>query len=153
MRRIGQLVLLVALGIALVYLGLKVGQALTDPGAARRLADPGKLQEVQLADGSVYVGALVGEEGDYLRLAGPAIIQSDQGQGGQQGQLVVQLMAAEPRSIAGELLIPRDQVLYLGNVTSGSGLETAYRQATGQLPRPSGPSTTAGPGGSPGATP
>jgi hypothetical protein len=137
LRRIGQVLLALALAAALLYLGLRIGRELTQPGPAARFAVPGALQELQLADGSVYVGRIVADEDDYLRLAGAAIVRPEQAQAGQAGRLLVVLVSADPQDIAGDLLIPRDQVLYVGNVAPNSGLETAYRQATGELPQPS----------------
>jgi hypothetical protein len=153
-RRIGQVLLAIALAIALLYLGLRIGRALTEGGPAARFAAPGALQEIQLADGSFYLGRIVADEDDYVRLAGAAIVRSDQAQGGGGSRLIVQLVVAEPQSIAGDLLVPREQILYIGNVAANSGLETAYRQATGELPQPSAPpGGTAPPSPGVGSTP
>jgi hypothetical protein len=136
-RRVGQVLLALALAAALLYLGVRIGRELTQPGPAARFAAPDALQELQLADGSVYVGRVVADEDGYLRLAGAAIVRPEQAQAGRSPRLLVVLVAADPQDIAGDLLIPREQVLYIGNVAASSGLETAYRQATGELPQAS----------------
>lgn len=132
----GALAVLVVL--AVIGGGALVGSRLTTAGEARSFAQSGRLQEVRLADGSVIVGFLDDDAGGYLRLSGAAEVRA--GTGSQAGATIVQVIGTDPVDATGDMLISNGQVVAIMNVAAGSGLETAYRQATGQIPAP-----TAGP--------
>ena len=46
----------------------------------------------------------------------------------------VQLLQTEPYGVAGDLLIPRGQIVFIGNVADDAGLRDAYTQATSSAP-------------------
>lgn len=132
----GGLVSLIA--VTIVMLGLVAGGALRDQGF-RALAPGGSLFQVQLSGGAVYVGDLVNESDDLLTLGAPAVVLQDSSQGSQTTYRVVPL-SAEPHSLAGSVLIPRNQVMIVGVVAAGSPIERAYLDAmthTGPTPSPS----------------
>jgi hypothetical protein len=114
---------------AMVGVGVRVGLWIVSPGPAAEFA-AGGLQQVQTAGGT-YVGRIVADDGTYVRIAAPAIVRPESAES---GRLLVQLLTADPFDLGGDILVPRTQVLLIGNVTAGSGLETAYRQAIGELP-------------------
>jgi len=114
---------------AVVGIGVRLGLWFVLPGPAAEFAAAG-LQQVQTAGGT-YVGRVVADDGTYLRIAAPAIVRPESAES---GRLIVQLLTADPFDLGGDVLVPRAQVLLIGNVSAGSGLETAYRQAIGELP-------------------
>ncbi len=136
MVRVVQVIVALVVAVGLVYLGLRIGSALTAPAPAEGLSGGAALQEVHTTQG-VYLGKVAAEDGSYLRLASPAVVREEQAQGGgQSGRVLVILLAAEPYYVSGDILIPTSQVVLVGNVIPGSPLDTAYRQARGELPPP-----------------
>lgn len=125
------LVALVAV-VAIVLVGARIGAALISPGPAAEFGRGDSLQEVQTAGGT-YVGVIVADDGRYLRLVGAAIVRPESSTS---ERLIVQMLTSSPFDLDGTVLIAREQVLFIGNVRPQSGLETAYRQATGELPQP-----------------
>ena len=134
--RMAKAVLAIAVGVLMVVVGLRIGGALLGSGAAKSLAAGAALQEVHTTQG-VYVGQVVAEDEGYLTLRTPAIVREEQGsEGTASGRILVILLASEPYYVAGDVVLRRDQVVLVGNVAAGSPLDTAYRQATGELPPP-----------------
>jgi hypothetical protein len=143
---VARLALAALAAVAVVAAGVFVGTRLTSPDEVQTFAQGAPLQEIRLADGTVVVGRVSAVGSAYLRLSGAADVTS--GTGEQAGATVVRMITAEPVDASGAMLISRDQVVSIMNVASGSELETAYRQASGQLEKP-----TSTPAGSAGATP
>jgi len=130
-------ILTIAVALALVAIGVRLGFGLLSPGPAAEFAQDGRLQQV-VTTTNTFVGQVVSDDGTYLRLRGPAIVRDASSDA--DSQLIVQLLVADPFDLDGEILVVRSEVVLIGNVLAGSGLETAYRQATGELPQPtSGP--------------
>ena len=122
--------------VALLLLGIAIGYRLLAKDPISVLATPGAVQQVGVSSGAVYVGRIVGAGDDYLRIADPATIRqgnaaSDASPG---AQLVVEALTVEPYDAEGDLVIPITSVQWVTTVRPGSGLETAYRQATGTVP-------------------
>jgi hypothetical protein len=128
----GALVLVVV--AAIIAAGAFVGTRLTSGTETRRFAQADHLQEIRLTDGTVVVGHFEDDAGGYMRIGGAAEVRA--GSGAQAGAMIVQLIVADPVDATGEMLVPTGQIVSIMNVTSGSGLETAYRQATGEIPAP-----------------
>ena len=131
---LARLALAVVAAVAILAVGAFAGSRLLSPGEASRFARAGYLQEIRLVDGTVIVGQLQDDTGGYLRVAGAAEVRA--GSGTQAGTMIVQVIATDPVDATGDMLIADGQVVAIMNVASGSGLETAYRQATGQIPAP-----------------
>lgn len=150
-RRVLTVLAVLGLLFLIVLGGFLVGLRLLGPGPAEGLDAAARVHQVHLDDGSVYLGRIVSEGDGYVRLGVPAVIRpSDAEQQDPRGpQLIVQLLATEPYSLSGDVLIARSQVTLVGPVIAGSGLETAYRQATGELPPPPAPAPQPSPGRSP----
>jgi hypothetical protein len=127
--------LILVAAIAIIAAGAFVASRLTSAGAVRGFAQSGRLQEIRLTDGTVVVGQIESDAGGYLTIDGAAEVRA--GSGTQAGATIVQMITADPVDAGGEMLIADGQIVAIMNVTTGSGLETAYRQATGQLPAPS----------------
>jgi hypothetical protein len=142
---VARLALAAIAAVAVVAAGVFVGTRLTSPDEVQTFAQGAPLQEIRLADGTVVVGEVSAVGAEYLHLSGAADVTS--GSGEQAGATVVRMITAEPVDANGAMLISRDQVISIMNVVPGSQLETAYRQASGQLQKP-----TSAPAGSPGAT-
>jgi hypothetical protein len=136
-----RIVLALVVAVVLLAVGVRIGLALLSPGTAAEFADDGRLQQVVTVT-DTFVGRVVSDDGTYLRLRGPAVVRD--ASSSSQGQLIVQLLVADPFDLDGEILVARSEVILVGNVLVGSGLETAYRQATGELPAPT-PVPTAAP--------
>lgn len=117
---------LAVLGVALLVGGLWVGSFVRGD-QIDRVAPDGALLEVQLADGTVYLGALE-DEGDYLVLSGPAVIVPGSSEE-ETTSYTVQPLSGDPYSILGPILIDRDRVTFIGAVSAGSGIERAYLDA------------------------
>lgn len=128
----------IGIAVLIVFVGLRLGGSLLGPAGAQALSTGSGLQEIHTTQG-VYVGQLVKEDDSYLSLRTPAVVREaqDADGGSGSGRILVILLASEPYYIAGDVVLPRDQVILVGNVTPGSPLDTAYRQATGELPPPS----------------
>lgn len=123
-----RLIVTVVLGAALLVAGLFVGRALTDSGPTSDF--PTRLEEVRTSDGN-FVGRVVADDDDYIRLADPATVaiqSADDGSGAQ--QLVVQRLASEPFGLVGDILISREQVIFVGAVANDSQLAAAYAEAS-----------------------
>lgn len=122
--------------VVLALVGLRLGTALLSPGPAVQFSSLTDLQQVQTPAGT-YLGRVVSDQDGYLRVASPAIIRTQPAPSGSpdgEQQVVVQLLQTEPYGVAGDLLIPRDQVLAIANVADDAGLRDAYAQAAGSAP-------------------
>jgi hypothetical protein len=128
--------------VALAFVGYRVGVALTSKGPVLDLTAATPVQQVRTST-DIYLGKVVSLDGDYLRLAGPAVVREQPQPSGQAPQLIVIRLTADPFNIDGDLLIGRQDVVSIANVARDSGLERAYRQAIGDLPASS---PTASPG-------
>jgi hypothetical protein len=130
LRRFGLWVATLIVAAALLAVGVRIGLVLFAPGEAASLG--GQLQEVQTTGGT-YVGRIVSDNGHYIRLAQPAIVRVQPAASAEGvSQFVVQMLAAEPFGIGSDLLINRDQILFMGSVASDSDLAGAYREVSGQ---------------------
>ena len=136
--QIARAIVAIVAAVLIVIVGLRIGGALLGPGGAKALSAGGALQEIHTTQG-VYVGQVVAEDESYITLRTPAIVREEPAADGAtgSGRILVILLAADPYFVAGDVVLPRDQVVLVGNVMTGSPLETAYRQATGELPAPS----------------
>jgi hypothetical protein len=93
--------------------------------------------ELHLQSGAVLIGQLVAEDGDYLRLRLPASLTApDTGGEPDGGKWTVRMLASDPFAIAGDVLVPSDQIAFIGAVAGQSGIAAAYRQAAGGAPVP-----------------
>jgi hypothetical protein len=131
--------------VALIAIvGFRIGSSLVSGGPVVQLSAGAPVQQIRTST-DVYLGKVVSADGDYLRLAGPAILRQQQPQpSGGTSQLIVIRLTADPFDVDGDLLIDRQDVVSVGNVVRDSGLERAYRQAIGDLPAPS-PGSSVGP--------
>lgn len=132
--RAGRLAILVAAIIAaivVVIVGIRVGQGMNQRPETLQLAGAGPLQAVYLANGSVYLGAIVGDDGTDLRLAGGAVIRAHPGASGEPGVLAVDLLTVTPFNLVGDVLIPKAQIALIANVQPGSDVANAYLRAAG----------------------
>ncbi len=134
-------IVVVLVAVVLIVAGVRIGWSLVSGGPIGELARGAALQEVHLANGTVYVGQLTAEDGGYLKLTDPAVLRqqaSSEGASASASQLIVQALFTDPYDSTGPVLIPRDQVTLVANVTSGSGLANAYDQALhgGTQPQP-----------------
>ena len=131
----------IVLAVLVLLLGIRLGSSLLSPSAVMELAGEGQLQQVQLVGGAVYLGTIAGDDGDTLRLTRPAIVRQEQAPvaSGTTGgpRIVVQSLATDPYGIAGDVLIPLDQVLLIGVVQPSSSLGGAYGEAMGLTLAPS----------------
>jgi hypothetical protein len=136
--RVAKAVVAIAAAVLIVIVGLRIGGSLLGPAAAKALSAGGALQEIHTTQG-LYVGQVVAEDESYISLRTPAVVREEQATDGgtPSGRILVILLASEPYYVAGDVVLPRNQVVLVGNVTPGSPLDTAYRQATGELPAPS----------------
>lgn len=134
-RVIGTVGTLAAVG-ALLMIGIAVGNRLFAADPVARLTGQGAIQQVRVTTGAVYVGRAIGVDGNYVRLADPAIVRQSgtDNSPSTAPQLVVENLTVEPFDVAGELVIPVESIEWAAAVRPGSGLEAAYRQAIGQLP-------------------
>lgn len=122
------------LGVVVIVAGVIGGQTLTRRDSAVALAASTPLQQIQTSSG-VYLGKIVSADDNYLRIFGPAVLRENQpSASGQPPQLLVIRLTSEPFDLDGDVLIPRENVILIGNVARNSPLETAYRQAIGDLP-------------------
>jgi len=129
LRRVGYWLASLVVAAALLALGVRIGLALFGPGEAASLG--GQLQEVQTTGGT-YVGRIASDNGHYVRLSQPAIVRAQPAASAEGGsQFVVQMLATEPFGIAGDLVINRDQIIFMGRVASDSDLASAYREVSG----------------------
>jgi len=118
--------------IVLALLGLRLGMSLVSPGPAVEFSTLTDLQEIQTTS-ATYLGRVVDDRDGYVRIAGPAIVRAEPAPSGStdgEQQVIVQLLQTEPYGVAGDLLLPREQIVFIGNVADGAGLRDAYTQAT-----------------------
>ena len=119
----------------LLFVGMRVGQALFAPGPAESFTT--ELQEIRTTDGN-YLGRIVADDGEYIRLADPATVTALGGSEATAGeQFVVQRLATEPFGLVGDLLVNVDQVIFVGAVANDSQLAAAYADASQSGPTPS----------------
>jgi len=136
--RMPALLPLAAAAVAVVLVGVVVGGALTREGIVETVAGKGGLVEVHLGTGVIVVGRFEGSSEGFLHLSLAATITSQPAASGQPAAFLVELLSVDPYDLAGEALIPHEQVLLVGPVAAGSSLEAAYRQAIGgPIPTPS----------------
>jgi len=128
---------LVVIAVGIVLLGLRIGQEVTRRPETLQLAAAGPLQAVYLANGTAYLGAIVADDGTYLRLAGGAVIRSRAQPSASSSVLEIQLLASAPFNLDGDVLVPKAQVALIANVVVGSEVANAYIQAAGAAPAPS----------------
>jgi hypothetical protein len=130
----------VLLALALLILGVRLGAALLSPSPVMGIAAEGGLHQVQVLGGAVYLGTIVGDDGDTLRLARPAVVRQEQAPASSAGEAgprtIVQVLATDPYGIAADVLIPLDQVTLIGVVQPTSSLARAYAEAMGVTPAP-----------------
>jgi hypothetical protein len=125
--------------VALFVLGLvgiRLGMSLVSPGPAAEFSTFTDLQEVQTSS-ATYLGRIVEDRDGYVRIAEPAIVRAEPVPSGStdgEQQVIVQLLQTEPYGVAGDLLIPREQIVFIGNVADDAGLRDAYTQATSSAP-------------------
>ena len=117
--------------VAIVWIGSVVGSSMFGRGPAGHLVGGG-LAEIHMADGTLYLGEIVSERDGFLQISGAAVVIPDAGSSGSASQLLVQLLTGDPYALGGDILIASDHVTLVGAVIPGSGLEKAYRQATGE---------------------
>ena len=133
----------VLLGVAVVLVGVRLGASVLSPSPhfIMDLAAEGELHQVQVLGGTVYLGTVVGDDRESLRLARPALIRQEQAPaasaGGQGPRTVVQSLATDPYGISADILIPLENVTLIGVVQPTSSLAVAYREAMGVTPAPS----------------
>lgn len=125
--------------VALLLIGIAIGTRILAPDPVGGLAATGGVQQVRVNGGAVYVGVVTKSGDGYIRIGNPATIrQGPAADGASPGPgLVVEALTIEPYDIAGDLVVPIDSIEWAASVRPGSGLETAYRQATGAAPAPS----------------
>ena len=133
----------IVVAVVLLALGIRLGASLLSPTAVIGLAREGELHEVQVLGGAVYLGRIVGDDGDTLRLARPAAVRQESAPAASPGaegpRIVVQSLATDPYGIAADILIPLDNITLVGVVQPTSSLGRAYAEAMGLTPAP-GPS-------------
>jgi hypothetical protein len=126
--------------MALLFVGVRLGASLLSPSPVMGLAAEGEIHEVQLLGGTVYLGRIVGDDRSILRLARPAAVRQEQGpaasQSAQGPRIIVQSLATDPYGIAADILIPLDQVGFIGVVQPSSSLGQAYGEAMGLTSAP-----------------
>jgi hypothetical protein len=125
--------------VALMLIGIAIGTRILAPDPVTGLTAAGGVQQVRVNGGAVYLGAVTRSGDAYIRIGAPATIrQNPTASGASPGPgLVVEALTIEPYDIAGDLVIPIDSIEWVSAVRPGSGLEAAYRQATGTTPAPS----------------
>jgi hypothetical protein len=137
LRRSLRVGVVVVAAVLVVIAGIRIGQEATRTPAPLQLAAGGPLQAVYLANGSIYLGAIVGDDGTYLRLAGGAVIHSRPAPSGGNPVLGVDVLSTTPFNLAGDVLLPNAQVALIANVIVGSDIANAYIEASGVRSSPS----------------
>jgi hypothetical protein len=139
-RRAALAIATLVVGAVLVLGGIRLGLALLGPSPVDQVTITGSVQEIHVLGGTVYIGRIVSDDGGILRVAEPATLRpgatpssspAAEGPG-----LVVQSLVVDPYDLAGDVLIPLEQVTLMGNVVPGSGLAQAYTQALASLAGP-----------------
>ncbi len=159
LRRVGIAIATVVVGLVLVIAGIRVGLAVLGPSPIARTMADGGLHEIHILGGTVYLGRIVSDDGGMLRVRDPAIVREQAAPTASSepagAQLVVQSLVVDPYDLAGEVLIPIDQVSLIGVVAPGSSLEVAYVQAQASLTTPGGsqPPASQPPVGGPSSSP
>ena len=131
-RSLARTALAVIAAALLVGAGVFVAAQLSRGGEIGDFTEGYQLQEIRLCDGTVLVGYLGSESGGYVVVGMAADVR--QGSGSQAGVTIVQLLKIDPVDATGDVLLLRGQIVAIMNVAPGSALETAYRQAIGELP-------------------
>jgi len=132
---VARLVVAVVAIAAIVFVGLRIFDAVRPDQVVSDLAFNAPLQQVRTVS-EVYLGKVKSESDGYVRLVGPAVVREQPTASGSPSQVLVIRLTADPFDVDGDLLIPRENVVAIGNVARDSGLERAYRQAIGDLPQP-----------------
>ena len=135
LRRVGLFVVGIVVAIAVVLVVARLTASILSPSPVMDLASEGDLHEVQLLGGAVYVGTIVTDDGSMLRLARPAIVRQEQAPaaspGAQGPRVIVQSLTTDPFGIAADIVIPLDQVTFIGVLQPTSSLGAAYGEAVG----------------------
>jgi hypothetical protein len=134
-RRIVLTLLGIAVAVAVLFIGVRLGSSILSQSPVMGLAAEGSLHEVQVLGGAVYLGTIVKDDGSTLRVSRPAIIRQEQvpaaSPGTQGPRIIVQSLATDPYGIAADVLIPLQQVTFVGVVGPSSSLGKAYAEAMG----------------------
>ena len=67
----------VVAAVAIVVIGIRMGAAILAPTAISQVTADGRLNEVHVLGGTVYLGRIVDDNGGALRLADPAVVRQD----------------------------------------------------------------------------
>jgi hypothetical protein len=143
LRTVALTVVGIAAAIAVVVVVARLTASILSPSPVMDLASEGGLHEIQLLGGAVYVGTIVTDDGSMLRVARPAIVRQEQvpaaSPGAQGPRVIVQSLTTDPFGIAADIVIPLDQVIFVGVLQPTSSLGSAYSEAVGltQAPAPS----------------
>lgn len=139
--------LLIVLGIvvalALIFVVARLTASILAPSPVMRVVADGDLHEVQVLGGTIYLGAVVADDGSALRIARPAVIRAEpdpsaSGNGANSSRIVVQSLATDPYGIAADIVVPLSNVTFVGVVQPTSSLGQAYSEAMGTtIPAPS----------------
>ena len=135
MRRVGLVVLGIVVAVIVVFGVARLTASILSPSPVMDLASEGELHEVQLLGGAVYVGTIVTDDGSMLRIARPAIVRQEQAPAASPGtegpRVIVQSLTTDPFGIAADIVIPLDQVAFVGVLQPSSSLAVAYSEAVG----------------------
>lgn len=135
--RLGTMTFVVLGGAGIIVLGLLLGTLVFRANPISTLVGTG-LGEIHTVDNEVYVGTILEERNGYVLVGAPAKIVADPGSDTAAPRLLVQMLAVDPYDLAGTILMRADKIVLMGRVAPGSGLEAAYRDATGEgSPTPS----------------
>lgn len=115
-------------GGIVIVLGLLLGALLFRPDPISSLGGTG-LSEIHTIGDEVYVGTIIEERNGYIRLRFPAKVILDPSSDATAPRLLVQLLSVDPFDMEEAVLLRADQVVLIGTVASGSGLEGAYHDA------------------------
>lgn len=125
----------IVVAIAVVFVVARLTESILSPSPVMDLAAEGELHEVQILGGTVYLGTIVTDDGSMLRLARPAIVRQEQAPAASPGtegpRVIVQSLTTDPFGIAADIVIPIDQVTFVGVLQPSSSLGVAYGQAVG----------------------
>lgn len=111
--------------VVILVAGVILGAIVLRPADSGTVAQPGSLVEIRTGDGSWLVGVLVSEDSEVIRLSSPAEVRQVAAPSGST-QYQVAMLSGDPYQLAGDAVIARAQVAWLGNVAAGSSLESAY---------------------------
>jgi hypothetical protein len=135
-------VVVIVAAVLVIVLGLQVAADVVFGGPLAQLARKSTLQELQLSGGITYVGRVESDADGWIRLADPAVIREQTGQGASASSAtgyIVQALIADPFDMQGDVVVAERQVTSVGNVADGSSLAQAYERALhgGAQPTPS----------------